>query len=84
MWMRKSGNLHHYAVPFAMVSLAGLVHAAFEDWLFAPGSYICLFFWVLAFLLIDLTSEMNTDLRISNSRSVSGLAPARGFLQPTG
>ncbi len=83
-WMRRSGDLNHYAVPFAMVSLAGLIHAAFEDWLFAPGSYICLFFWVLAFLLIDLTSEMNTDLRISNSRSVSGLAPARTFLQPTG
>ena len=83
-WMRRSGSASHYAVPFAMVSLAGLIHAAFEDWLFAPGSYICLFFWVLAFLLVDLTSEINIDLRIPSSRSVSRLTPGREFLQPTG
>ena len=83
-WMRRSGSASHYAVPFAMVSLAGLIHAAFEDWLFAPGSYICLFFWVLAFLLVDLTTEINTDLRIPGSRSVSRLTSAREFLQPTG
>ncbi|MGB7600447.1 MAG: O-antigen ligase family protein [Candidatus Sulfotelmatobacter sp.] len=84
VWMRRNGNPYHYAIPFAMVSLAGLIHATFEDWLFAPGSYICLFFWVLAFLLIDLTSEIDTKLRVPNSKSVSGLAPSRGFLQPTG
>ena len=83
-WMRRSGSPSHYAVPFAMVSLAGLIHAGFEDWLFAPGSYICLFFWVLAFLLVDLTTEINTDLRIPGSRSVSRLTSAREFLQPTG
>ncbi|MGC2059656.1 MAG: O-antigen ligase family protein [Candidatus Sulfotelmatobacter sp.] len=84
MWMRRSGSPNHYAVPFAMVSLAGFIHAGFEDWLFAAGSYLCLFFWVLAFLLIDLTSEINADLRVPNSGSVSGPAPARGFLQSTG
>jgi O-antigen ligase len=83
-WMRRNSSSHHYAVPFAMVCLAGLIHAAFEDWLFAAGSYICLFFWVLAFLLIDLTSEINADLRLSNSTSISGMARSRGFLQPTG
>ena len=31
-----------------------LVHASFEDWLFAVGSYLCVFFWVFAFLLADL------------------------------
>ena len=41
-------------VPFALVVLAGLVHAGFEDWLFAVGSYLCVFFWVCAFLLTDL------------------------------
>ena len=82
-WMRRSGSASHYAVPFALVTLAGLIHAVFEDWLFAPGSYICLFFWVSAFLLIDLTSEINADLRIPNSKSVSRPAPGRGFLQPT-
>ncbi len=55
-WMRRTGSAAHYAVPFALITTAGLVHAGFEDWLFAPGSYLCLFFWVSAFLLIDLVS----------------------------
>ena len=83
MWMRRTGSPYHYAIPFAMVTLAGLVHAVFEDWLFAVGSYLCLFFWVLAFLLVDLASEINADLRIPKAKSVSGLAPTQGFLQPT-
>lgn len=42
------------AVPIATVLVAGLVHAMFEDWLFAVGYYICIFFWTLAFMLPDL------------------------------
>ena len=38
----------------AMILTAGLVHAAFEDWLFAVGYYLCVFFWVLAFAFIDI------------------------------
>jgi hypothetical protein len=34
--------------------VSGLCHASFEDWLFAVGSYICVYFWVFAFLLADL------------------------------
>jgi len=83
MWMRRTGSPYHYAVPFAMVVLAGLIHATFEDWLFAAGSYICLFFWVLAFLLVDLASEIDADLRRPKSRPVAELAATRGFLQPT-
>jgi len=33
--------------------LAGLTHAFFEDWLFAPGSYLCVFFWAMAYILQD-------------------------------
>jgi hypothetical protein len=33
---------------------AGLVHAAFEDWLFAVGYPLCVFFWALAFMLEDI------------------------------
>ncbi len=44
----------HLWIPLALVVVAGLVHAGFEDWLFAVGSYLCVFFWVCAFLLIDL------------------------------
>jgi hypothetical protein len=38
----------------AGVLAAGLVHAAFEDWLFAPGYYLCVFFWALAFVMVDV------------------------------
>jgi hypothetical protein len=40
-----------------MVVLAGLVHASFEDWLFAVGSYLCLLFWVFAFMLVDILPD---------------------------
>jgi O-antigen ligase len=53
-FIRKTGNPFHYCIPFALVASAGLVHAFFEDWLFAVGSYLCVFFWVAAFVLIDL------------------------------
>jgi O-antigen ligase len=53
-WMRRTADPKHYSIPFAMVVLAGFVHATFEDWLFAVGSYLCLIFWVSAFLLADL------------------------------
>jgi O-antigen ligase len=52
-WLRRTANLRHYVVPVAMVLAAGLVHAAFEDWLFAVGYYLCVFFWVLAFTFLD-------------------------------
>jgi O-antigen ligase len=51
--LRKTGNACHLATPLAMVMLAGLIHAGFEDWLFAPGNYLCLFFWSLAFIFVD-------------------------------
>jgi O-antigen ligase len=53
-WLRQTGKLRHYSVPVAMVLAAGLVHAGFEDWLFAVGYYLCVFFWVLAFVFMDL------------------------------
>jgi len=53
LWMWNTGNASHPAVPLAMVVVAGLVHAVFEDWLFAVGYYLCVFFWSLAFVLVD-------------------------------
>ena len=53
LWMLQTGNANHPAVPLAIVTLAGLIHAGFEDWLFAPGYYLCVFFWTMAFLLVD-------------------------------
>jgi O-antigen ligase len=54
LWMMHTGNPFHPAVPIAMVVLTGLIHAMFEDWLFAPGYYMCVYFWSLAFVFVDL------------------------------
>jgi len=56
-WMRRTADPRHYSIPLAMVVLAGLIHANFEDWLFAVGSYLCVYFWVLAFLLFDFVPD---------------------------
>jgi len=53
-YMRKTMSAVHPAIPLAMILTAGLVHAGFEDWLFAPGYYLCVFFWGLAFVLVDV------------------------------
>jgi O-antigen ligase len=54
IWMRRTGDACHPAVPLAMVVVAGLLHACFEDWLFAVGYYLCVFFWSLALVLVDV------------------------------
>jgi O-antigen ligase len=40
-WMRRTANAYHPGIPMAMVLVAGLVHAFFEDWLFAVGYHLC-------------------------------------------
>lgn len=54
IWMLSTGNPYHPAVPLAIAVLASMIHAVFEDWLFAPGYYLCVFFWSLAFVLADV------------------------------
>jgi len=83
LWMRQTRTPNHYSVALAMIVLAGLVHASFEDWLFAPGSYLCFFFWVMAFLLVELAPAPKRDLRIPASRPFSAFAPPRHLQQPT-
>jgi hypothetical protein len=53
-WMRRTANPFHPAIPVVVVLCAALIHAVFEDWLFAVGNYTCVFFWTLAFALPDL------------------------------
>jgi O-antigen ligase len=60
-WLRRTGDPHHWCIPFALVVIAGLVHACFEDWLFAIGSYLCVFFWVAGFILIDLVPNREPE-----------------------
>jgi O-antigen ligase len=55
--IRSSGDARSLAFPIALILGAGLIHAGFEDWLFAVGNYLCVFFWSLAFILIDLVPE---------------------------
>jgi O-antigen ligase len=54
LWLRRTGHASHYSVPLAMVLLAGFIHANFEDWMFAVGSYAAIYFWSLSFILLDL------------------------------
>jgi O-antigen ligase len=51
--LRQSRTALSGAVPVAMIVIAGLLHAVFEDWLFAPGYYLCVFFWAMALSLAD-------------------------------
>jgi O-antigen ligase len=64
-WMRGGGNPSHPAIPLAMVVFSGFLHAAFEDWMFAPGYYLCVFYWCIAFLLIDFAPHR---VRVSSLR----------------
>ena len=55
--LRQTGDAQWSAVPTAAIVAAGLVHAAFEDWMFAVGYYLCVFFWAIAFILVDALQE---------------------------
>jgi len=61
-WMRRTADPFHPAVPLAAIVLGGLVHAAFEDWLFAVGYYLCVFYWPLAFSLIDFAPARESSV----------------------
>ena len=60
-YLLRTGDASHYSVPLMMVVLAGLLHAGFEDWLFAVGYYLTVFFWVLAFILMDVMPETSSQ-----------------------
>jgi O-antigen ligase/polysaccharide polymerase Wzy-like membrane protein len=83
LWMINTGSPFHPAIPLAMVVVAGLLHAALEDWLFAPGYYVCVFFWSIAFILVDLAPwaplpSLSVPWRPSLMRQgMTGVAPSR-------
>jgi len=56
-WMRRTSDPRHYSIPMAMMVISGLIHAGFEDWLFAVGAYTCVYFWFFAFLLADFVPD---------------------------
>jgi O-antigen ligase len=55
MWRTRDPG--HYVVPLVLVCIAGLIHAFFEDWLFAVGFHLTVFFWTLVFVLAELQSK---------------------------
>jgi O-antigen ligase len=67
VWMLGTGNPSHPAVPLAMVMMAGMLHAGLEDWMFAPGYYVCVFYWSMAFVFVDQVSS----LPLADSRRAS-------------
>jgi O-antigen ligase len=56
----RSRSVRSLAVLFATLLSVGLIHAAFEDWLFSVGYYLCVFFWSLAFMLVDFMPANDT------------------------
>jgi O-Antigen ligase len=70
-WMHRSADPFHPAVPLAAIVLAGLIHAAFEDWLLAVGYYLCVFYWPMAFALIDFAPA-----RVSSVASARAWVPS--------
>ena len=68
--MRCTRNIFSPAIPLVGVLAAGLVHAAFEDWLFAPGYYLCVFFWTMAFIMVDVLPAA-TPLAVHAARRTS-------------
>ncbi len=59
MW--RTRELNSFVVPLVLVCVAGLVHAFFEDWLFAVGFHLNVFFWSSVFVLADLQSGTGAE-----------------------
>ena len=78
--MRRTGDAFSPVIPLAGVLAAGLVHAAFEDWLFAVGYYLCIFFWTLAFIIVDVLPAAAPSPLPSGVRAASPWANNFGVL----
>jgi O-antigen ligase len=78
LWtMHDSESVSHPAIVLAVVMIAGIVHATFEDWMFAPGNYLCVFFWSLAFLFNDLVSSLPRVNFNWHVRTLNGVTASR-------
>jgi O-antigen ligase len=80
--MRSNGNVFSPAVPLAGILAAGLVHAAFEDWLFAPGYYLCVFFWTIAFIMADVLPTAASFAAPAANRAPRAWANSFGIATP--
>jgi O-antigen ligase len=81
--MFRSANPMSPLVPITGVLIAGIFHAAFEDWMFAPGYYMCVFFWSLVFIQADLVSATEPVVaEAANRYPAAHLHPGYGILSP--
>ncbi|HZP63869.1 MAG TPA: O-antigen ligase family protein [Terriglobales bacterium] len=75
LWMRRFRCPYSPAVPLAVFAAGALVHAGFEDWLFAVGYHTCILFWTFAFLLNDFVSYSTRALVARPEPSVRDEVP---------
>jgi hypothetical protein len=80
MW--KTGVAAHPAVPLSIVIVAGTIHASLEDWMFAGGNYLCVFFWSLAFILVDVSTHASFPLAPGYAVRVAPREVPRSLAQP--
>ena len=59
VWVYRANAPSHPAVPIVLVLVAALIHAGFEDWLFAVGFYLTILFWTFAFMLVDFVEVLD-------------------------
>lgn len=81
--IRQTGNIVSPIVVLSAIMAAGLVHAGLEDWLFAVGYYLCIFFWSLAFMFVDVVEALPATARVGRNTVHSapqwvGAIPAAG------
>jgi O-antigen ligase len=75
-WLRSTRDAFLPALPAAAIVVAGLIDAAFEDWMFAVGYYLCVFFWVMAFILVDVMPARAAVVYVPETRLP---VPGRAF-----
>jgi len=64
--------------------LAGMLHACLEDWLFAPGYHLCVFYWSLAFIFVDYAPALATaDSRNLFFWRAQAIQPSLGEVAPS-
>jgi O-antigen ligase len=83
VWMWRTGNPRHYAIPLALICCAGLIHAFFEDWLFAVGYYLNVLFWVSVFVLPDLLPPVLPESVAMGRVAYPRIVPSGGVPLPT-
>ncbi|HEY6337915.1 MAG TPA: O-antigen ligase family protein [Candidatus Sulfotelmatobacter sp.] len=72
--IRRTADPRNYALPLVLICIGGLAHAFFEDWLFAVGYFLTVFFWSSVFLLNDLR-PLATEEAVAHMSGGSRVSP---------